>query len=300
MKSKTRDELVKLYIDSLEEGEIPWRKRWNSSLNVNGYSMQEYKGINQLMLNYMSYKNKYNDNRWYTYLQIKENNWKLKDSKGKGVPIEFWSVYDYKNKLRLNFNEYQKIIIEHPELKDNYKLFCNISYVFNADLIEGVPKLECKNNSIISSKKIESIISNINVKYEEHDNNAYYIPKDDKIVLPKKEFFVDEYSYYATQLHEICHSTGHSTRLNRNLQNKNKEDYAREELIAEISSSFLMQKMNIDVTAEHIDNHKSYINSWIKILKDKPQELFNAINESNKVYEYVLDKEKNRVKENVR
>ena len=71
------------------------------------------------------------------------------------------------------------------------------------------------------------------------------------------------------------------------MSNDNKKDYAREELIAEISSSFLMQKLNVDAKAEHFDNHKTYIKSWIEILEDKPNELFKAINESNKVVDYI-------------
>ena len=297
MKSKTREELIKIYTNSLKEGEIPWRKRWISTLNINGCTKKEYKGINQLLLNYMSYKNNYSDNRWFTYLQIKENNWKLKDAKGKGVPIEFWSVYDIKNKKRINYDEFNKIISEHPEAEENYKLFCNTSFVYNADLINGVPEINYKKSEISHSKEIQNMIKKIDVEYEEHGNRAYYSPYEDKIVLPEKEKFIDEYSYYATQLHELCHSTGHEKRLHRNLFSEDKKDYAREELIAEISSSFLMQKFNIDVKAEHIDNHKSYIQSWIKLLEDKPQELFSAISESNKVFEYISDKSKLRDRE---
>ena len=110
--SKTREELVKMYIDSLKEGDIPWRQRWTTSLNINGVSNIEYKGINQLLLSLVTYNNKYNDNRWLTFKQIKDKGYKLKDGKGKGVPIEFWSVYDIENKRRINLNEYEKILIQ--------------------------------------------------------------------------------------------------------------------------------------------------------------------------------------------
>ena len=133
--SKTREELVKMYIDSLKEGDIPWRQRWTTSLNINGVSNIKYKGINQLLLSLVTYNNKYNDNRWLTFKQIKDKGYKLKDGKGKGVPVEFWSVYDIENKRRINLNEYEKILIKNPELKDNYRLFCNTSYVFNVSLI---------------------------------------------------------------------------------------------------------------------------------------------------------------------
>ena len=80
------------------------------------------------------------------------------------------------------------------------------------------------------------------------------------------------------------------------MKNDNKKDYAREELIAEISSSFLMQKLNVDAKAEHYDNHKTYIQSWIEILEDKPGELFKAINESNKVVDYINEHSRNKEK----
>lgn len=61
-----------------------------------------------------------------------------------------------------------------------------------------------------------------------------------------------------------------------------------------------MQNLNMDIKAEHYDNHKSYIKSWLKILKNNPQELFNAISEANKVYKYINGKSKIKNRENER
>lgn len=283
--SKTKEELVNMYIDSLKEGKIPWRERWVSSLNVNGISDKEYKGINQLLLSYVTYKEQYNDNRWFTYYQIKQKGYKLKDAKGKGIPVEFYSVYDIKNKKKVDFADYERLVNERPETKVNYRLICNTSYVFNAILIEGVPEQDKYpyDKSIPANNFIKKIISKLGVKYSERGNEAFYSPSTDEIVLPESKKFYDEYSYYATQLHEISHSTGSKDRLNRNIDFKDKKSYAREELVAEISSSFLMTKLGIIPESEDYNNHKSYIQSWISILEDKPNELFKAINESNKV-----------------
>ena len=95
----------------------------------------------------------------------------------------------------------------------------------------------------------------------------------------------------------MSHATGHSDRLNRNLNIQNKRDYAREELIAEISSSFLMQKLNVKVKEDDYNNHKSYIQSWIQLLEDKPNELFKAVGEANKICDYLDSKVKNKEKE---
>lgn len=297
--SKTKEELVNMYIDSLKEGKIPWRERWVSSLNVNGISDKEYKGINQLLLSYVTYKEQYNDNRWFTYYQIKQKGYKLKDAKGKGIPVEFYSVYDIKNKKKVDFADYERLVNERPETKVNYRLICNTSYVFNASLIEGVPEQDKYpyDKSIPANNFIKKIISKLGVKYSERGNEAFYSPTTDEIVLPESKKFYDEYSYYATQLHEISHSTGSKDRLNRNIDFKDKKSYAREELVAEISSSFLMAKLGIVPETEDYNNHKSYIQSWISILEDKPNELFKAINESNKVYDYINDLVKVKDKE---
>lgn len=298
MQSKTREQLVKMYLDALKENKIPWRERWYSDLNKNGVTNTEYRGVNQLILSYVAYKEKYKDNRWLTYKQIKENNYKITNAKGKGVPIEFWSVYDIKNKIRLDFPTYEKIIEKTPERKKDFKVFCNTTYVFNASLIEGIKPNEKNNrNTIPTNIYFKRLISKLHIEYIEEGNKAYYIPSKDTIVLPPSSKFFDKYSYYATQLHELSHATGHSSRLNRNLNNQNKKDYAREELIAEISSSFLMQKLNVKVHEDDYNNHKSYIQSWILLLEDKPNELFKAVGEANKICDYLDSKEKNKEKE---
>lgn len=298
MQSKTREQLVKMYLEALKENKIPWRERWYSDLNKNGVTNTEYKGVNQLILSYVAYKEKYKDNRWLTYKQIKENNYKITNAKGKGVPIEFWSVYDIKNKIRLDFPTYEKIIEKTPERKKNFKVFCNTTYVFNASLIEGIKPNEKNNrNTIPTNIYFKRLISKLHIEYIEEGNRAYYIPSKDTIVLPPSSKFFDKYSYYATQLHELSHATGHSGRLNRNLNNQNKKDYAREELIAEISSSFLMQKLNVKVHEDDYNNHKSYIQSWILLLEDRPNELFKAVGEANKICDYLDSKVKNKEKE---
>ena len=300
--SKTREQLIEMYKNSLEEEILPWRKGWITSEAVNGITNIKYRGANQLLLSFVAAKNNYDDSRWFTYLQIKNKGYTLdKKSKGTGVPVEFYSCYNIKLHEKVDFDEYQKIIEKYPEKKKDFRVICNTSYVFNAKYVIGLEKEQNKKLVKINIPTfITNSFKNMNVKYLEQGDSAYYNPLKDEIVLPNKEKFIDEYSYFATQLHELCHATGHEKRLNRILINDNKEDYAREELIAEISSSFLMQKLNIDTKAEHIDNHKTYIQSWIKILNDKPNELFKAIAESNKVCDYVEELSKIKTKERER
>ena len=163
--------------------------------------------------------------------------------------------------------------------------------VFNGDLIDGLvnDKVEQK-QEIISNDYIQNIINNIGVGYKEEGEEAYYSPYEDTVVLPPSNSFKTSNSYYATQLHELAHSTGHESRLSRNLKNKfGTEEYAKEELRAEISSSFLMQKFHLEEDKRHLDNHKSYVKNWLELLKNSPQELFNAITDANKIVDYLDD-----------
>lgn len=302
--SKTRKELVDMYIKSLEEEILPWEQMWKTSVPENGVSKIKYKGVNNLYLSLISQKRNYQDNRWVTFRQMTKNKWKfIKDAKGQGVPVEYWGMKNKNNNKIYNFEEYQKIITEDPEKEKEFKL-SKMSYtVFNGDLIDGLVKTRQEvKKEIIPNDYIKNIIDNIGVKYKETGGEAYYNPLKDEVVIPLSKSFETSNSYYATQLHELAHSSGHESRLNRNLKNYyGTEEYAKEELRAEISSSFLMQKFNLEEDTRHLNNHKSYVQNWLQILKNDPQELFTAITESNQIVDYLeensIDKEKNNTVE---
>ena len=288
---KARDELVKMYINSLEEGIIPWEKMWQTNIPENGITGKKYRGINNLILSYVALQRGYKDNRWCTYLQISKNKWKLKDAKGQGVCIEYAGMKNKKNNKVYTFEEYKKIINEFPEKESEFSIRRYNYTVFNADLIEGIEKNNDTVDKIISNDYISNIIKNIDVKYQEKGDEAYYNLIADEVVIPPSNTFKNTYAYYSTQLHEIAHATGHNTRLNRDMSGEFKsEAYAKEELRAEISSSFLMQKLGLEYDERHLTNHKAYVKGWLEIIKDKPQELFLAISDANKIVSYIEDK----------
>lgn len=290
--TKARDNLVKMYIQSLEEDKIPWEQPWTMDVPQNAVSNYKYNGINNLILSYVAVQRGYKDNRWCTYNQMKKQHWKFKsNAKGQGVWIEFWSKYNTKTKQTVSFKEYEKIISESPELTDNFKTICINRVVFNADLIENIPVQKEKEENINCSEYINNIIKNMNIDYNEGGNNAYYSPALDKICIPKPSQFKDVYSFYATQLHELSHATGHPNRLNRDIINSfGTEKYAEEELRAEISSSFLMQKLKLNYDETHHEEHKNYIRNWIDILKNQPSALFKAIKDADTIVDYLEEK----------
>jgi antirestriction protein ArdC len=67
-----------------------------------------------------------------------------------------------------------------------------------------------------------------------------FTPKDDCITIPPRKKFISDKAYYAVILHELSHSTGHPSRLNRKQNNTfNSKGYATEEMIAETSTMFI-------------------------------------------------------------
>lgn len=289
--NKTRQQLIDMYIHALEEDILPWRKGWDSkNQNFNPISNTKYKGVNNLLLSYISSIKGYTDPRWVTFNQASKNGWQIKQG-AKGVPIEYWSIYDTLNKKTVTFDEYRNSINEDPEKANNFRIVDKIYHVFNAKNVQGIPEYIQENKVEINTTPfIENLIKNMDVHYEEKGDSAFYSPLEDTVVLPHKEQFHEQYEYDSTKLHELCHATGHPSRLNRSLINVfGSEDYAREELRAEIASSFLSQELQINTSDSNLENHKAYIQSWILTLKKEPTELFKAIKEAEKISEYVLE-----------
>ena len=108
--------------------------------------------------------------------------------------------------------------------------------------------------------------------------------------MPPLEKFIDADSYYKTLFHELAHSTGHESRLNRKtlteVANWGDNTYAQEELVAEISSWYLVGILGLQPKDNEL-NSQAYIKWWCKHLTDKPQECVYAMQQATKAVEYI-------------
>ncbi len=95
--------------------------------------------------------------------------------------------------------------------------------------------------------------------------------------------------YYATALHEIAHSTGHESRLNRFGAANDVGSYAIEELRAELASTFMQRELGISISGAHFENHAAYLNSWLNAVKNDKQLFFNAVRDAEKISDYVAE-----------
>jgi hypothetical protein len=132
----------------------------------------------------------------------------------------------------------------------------------------------------------------MNVGFNEGGDRAYYSPAMDIVNMPEIERFKSEYAYMSTFLHEAAHASGASSRLNRDMTGTfGSQDYAREELRAEIASAFTAQATGIHYNQNDcMENHKAYVQSWISILENNPNELFSAIKDAEKISDYLIEK----------
>lgn len=290
-RDKAKDFLVDEYIKALSEDRIPWAKGWEENEYGkirNGISNRPYQRTNALILTYVTMQRGNSDPRWYTYNQAKSKGYQVRRGE-KSVPVSFPILF--RNNQRISLDEYNQL--PEADKKNVYWSFKNYN-LFNAEQIDGVPKLEenkTVTRQIEGSKLVEDIRSGMGIRLKHFGDQPHYNPLLDVVVVPDNELFLSEEDYNATVLHELCHGTGHSSRLNRDLGGSfGSEKYAREELRAEIASSFLMQSLQLRMPDAHIDNHKAYIQSWIQVLKKDPDELFKAIADAANIEKYALEK----------
>ena len=109
--------------------------------------------------------------------------------------------------------------------------------------------------------------------------------------MPMLETFIDADSYYKTLFHELAHSTGHKSRLNRKSMTEisfwGDNSYAKEELVAEISSWYLVGLLGLN-PKDGGGNSQAYIKGWCKNLSDKPQECVYAMQQATKCSTLIL------------
>lgn len=293
--NKVREQISQAFLESLKENELPWKKGWMTERPYNAVSNTEYRGVNSFWLSCAAEQKGYSDPRWCTFKQAKDSGWKVKKGEH-GTQVEFWSMYDTETKKKLTARESNLLREELGEdFYERVKPISSVYTVFNAEQMEGIPKREKIHEPVKSDEllqKRDTLIRNMGVVFQEGGDRAFYQPGDDSVTLPKMAQFRSVYDYMSVFLHESGHATGHESRLNRDLSGGfGSEKYAREELRAEIASAFTSQELGLgEMTAAHMDNHKAYIQSWIKVLEKEPQELFSAIRDAEKISDYLIEK----------
>ncbi len=268
MKNSVYDIVTEKLIERLEKGVIPWRKTWNASaagMPSNLVSKKAYRGINSILLACEASPCPY----YVSFNQCKELGGSVKKG-ASGKIVTFFKI--------LKFNGGEGSTDEGGEVDAaTGKRFPLLRYyrVFNA--LEDCEGLESRIpaamlpgdfNPIANAEKL--VTGYTGAPSLRHQGGvACYSPGADQVTMPAAGYFDDAAAYYATLFHELAHSTGHLSRLNRPDMGGSRfgsDPYAREELVAEMAASMLCGVAGIDA-APLLDNSAAYLGSWIGKLK---------------------------------
>lgn len=274
------EQVTNAMLAQLEAGTAPWRRPWAATsqapLRANG---TPYRGINVWIL--------LAENRasrlWLTFKQVKE--WGGHVRKGeRSTTVYFWK------RLRVtdtddNGTETTKYI----PLLWSYR-------VFNLDQTEEVrvPKgIAAKCQPIVIADPIaeaESICDGYSTASLRHGGDrAYYRWDIDHVQLPERESFADQHEYYGTRFHELAHSTGAESRLNRAHGKAFGDDqYSREELVAEMTAAFLCGEAGLGVSGKRFENSAAYLANWMQALRDDKAAVIVAAGQAQRAADLIM------------
>ena len=322
------DEILKKFADMMvkiikKANANNWKKGW---MGVNGsiqglpqnISGRTYSGGNSFFLMFNTAEKGYKTPVYMTFKQAKEQNLHVKSGE-KSVPIFKWglSIKD-ENGKRVSEEDYNAMSQEERATMD-VRPFPKMFHVFNIDQtnLEEVnkkrydaivarfqtPEQEVKDTGGMYvnealDRMFEQKAWHANIQYDKPADQAFYRPSTDTIVLPMKEQFKlgktpeevyhDGMEYYSTALHEMAHSTGHESRLDRKFGAQGTDNYAHEELIAEMTSALVGSTMGFD--RKILENNANYLSGWLSRLRDKPETITTIMTDVGKASDMIIEK----------
>jgi antirestriction protein ArdC len=264
-------------IKQLEEGVVPWNKPWTgiAAGAYNRVSKKPYSLLNQMILAH--------DGEYATYKQWADAGGQVRKGE-KSEIVVFWKIFNTKE-----MKDGEEVTKSIPMLR-----YYNVFHVSQVDGVEPLKREITEHEPIESAEKIKNDYAEregIEIK-EIISDKAFYSPSGDYISIPCKEQFKEINEFYSTLFHEIQHSVGHPSRLSRfgtdtKLAKFGSEDYSKEELIAELGSSMLMNTIGIE-TPKTFRNSAAYIQSWINVFKNDNRMIVSAASKAEKSTKYVL------------
>lgn len=305
----------------------PWRNAESGiGLPRNAVTDRTYNGGNRLILLATALDAGYRDNRWLTFNQAKTLGGSVMKGEH-GTQIEYWEQipfwrrkgveYEYMDKpVRLGLppanNRPEKVMLDdgrevptkeltvvHDGKRYTWRqaeqmisaLVNKAHVVFNVEQCKGLEIETALLPAIHDYGKAEQIVRGMErdgVEILHGGNDAYYVAARDRVVMPEARRFECHEAYLGTLLHELGHATGHPGRNNRPLGGVfGSQEYAREELIAEITSAFVAAETGIGFEDA---NHAAYIGSWIQVLKSDKHEVFRAAKSASQAADYLIER----------
>ena len=287
-KKKRRDlhqELTDKIIKALEAGVKPWACPWDCGeqvgLPMNAVTHKAYNGINIMMLWMCASHCGFSSNLWMTFKQAKDIGARVIKGQ-KGTTCIYYNVMER----------------EDEQGKEEKIPFINAFTLFNVEQIEHLPEgflpavkmadeVEEKKAEFEVHERAEEVMKNSGATIHEQGQRAFFSPSHDHVFLPTRDKFKVSGDFYATAMHELTHWTGHKSRLNRDMKGRfGSQDYAFEELVAELGAAFISAELAIQGTV----SHESYLANWLEVLKHDKKAIFKASSLASQAVGLLLDK----------
>lgn len=313
---------AEMLIKRMEEMQKDWHKGWIGGGSMFGLpqniSGRTYEGSNAFLLFLHTASNGYKAPVYMTYGQLhKEGAHVLKGEKA--VPVFKWG-FSIKDKDGKKVTEEEFHNMTDDEKKEcNRRPFLKIYPEFNIDQTNMSEVNKEKYDAVVSqfrktdvptitdgmyvNKAIDRMMEKqewvCKIQYDKEEKGAYYNPAKDIVVLPTKaqfrihpddpeECFKDGQEYYGTALHEMAHSTGHPSRLDRLKPAAfGSPEYAKEELVAELTSAMVGNTLGFDRRIS--DNNVAYLQNWTSALRKEPKFIVTVMADVNKASRIIIE-----------
>ncbi|HAE11403.1 MAG TPA: hypothetical protein DCG39_07145 [Opitutae bacterium] len=296
---KEAREYIKPLVAAMLKGGEAWKQSWSTQkfLSVNVLTGRRYSGCNLIRIASFKDYHGYEHDQWLTELEGRSLGWRLRKAAipcSILFPTNFGHLAHATNRIT---GELIRDRVGKPLLSGWKPEEFRFAKIYNvSDFKEGYcPQRTIKemivriNRTIKLAKPDLNRISRASRLCDEWNrkqcktsfagDRACYDPERDEIRMPALPDFDSIDEFYSVWLHEIIHSTGHPYRLGRpSLTNRDHAAYAMEELVAELGSFLLCQKLGL---ATSVGQHAAYLNYWAKALQENPRIIFKVSKKSN-------------------
>lgn len=270
-------------IQAMEAGVNPWRKPWKAEQGQhrNPISGAVYSGANPIVLELAMSLRGSDLPLWCGYGQAKGQGWhprkgskaalilrpeihKREEIDENGEMVEYvWTTYKTTN------------VFNFADLEGD-----GLTGAIDAAMGEVPPRPEVER-----LEAAEAVLRGWEVQPSIGGSRAFYMPSTDSICLPSPERFETAAAFVATWSHEAIHSTGHKSRLARDLSGlMGSASYAKEELVAELGAFLLCRRLEVDSCAE---NHAAYMSHWVQMLRESPRVLLKVLSDARKAADLI-------------
>ena len=267
------------FIDALEAGTIPWHKPWfgGNSRCISYSTGKPYSLLNQILLGGRS-------GEYITFKQAVQAGGFVRKGE-KAHMVVFWKPFE-------------EVDQDTGEVTKHF--FLRYYNVFHLSQCEGIrPRWAVSVEQPVSTLKPDDAADAVIRDYVDrsrlklticHSDQAYYSPSLDEVVVPELGQYQELSEYYSTLFHELTHSTGSPSRLNRirDVAAFGSESYSKEELVAELGSAFLVHHVGLETPAS-FNNNAACIRGWLKALRDDRRLVVYAAGAAEKAVSLILN-----------